>query len=261
MGRPVVPDVYCKIDRVAGGKLPLGFGQAIRGNVFGGSGEALPGEHSGMLEAAQSDDPLQVRKLRAVELAGPRAVQFRTDLAQHGQVGRCLELLDQGQPADFRLGQRIFEFGRPVRRIDRHQHHADAGRGELQQDPLRPVGGPNAESIAAAESEGQQAAGDAIDFPVEFRPGKADSFLAEDHRIARGKSPRRLPQGRPDGQALDPRLPCAGPRPSKEPFQARAADGACIAVRETSPVLASSRRRGHDAALARRLPKMAGTAG
>ena len=152
LGQAGRPGRVLQVDRIARRELPFGFLQPLRGNALAGRFEVLPGEHPRMLPAADADDPLQVRKLRAVEFAGPRGVQFRTDLPQQVEIGDRAEPLDQGQPADFRLRQRVFQLRRPVRRIDGHQDHADPGRGELQQHPLRPVRGPDAEVVAAAET-------------------------------------------------------------------------------------------------------------
>ncbi len=60
--------------------------------------------------------------------------------------------------------------------------------------------------VSARQSDGQQSAGNAIDFSIEFGPRQADSRLWEDDRVAVGKPPRRLPQRRPDGQTFDPRF-------------------------------------------------------
>ena len=211
--------MYCKLIGSPGRELPLGLLQPLRGNSLAGPFQVLPREHPGMFRAADADDPLQVRELRAVEFAGAGSVQFRTDLPQQIEIGIRAVPLDERQPADFRLRQRVFEFRGPVGRVDGHQDHADAGRGELQQHPLRPVRGPYAEVVSAPQSDCQQSAGNAIDGPVELGPRQADARLREDHGVAVGKPPRRLPQRRPDGQTIDPRLALPDSRASEEACQ------------------------------------------
>ena len=169
-----------------------------------GSLQVLPSEQPGLLGTVQSDDPAEARQPWAVQLAGARCAQFRADLAQHFHVVRRPERLDQGQPADFRLGQGIFQLRGAIGRIDGYQDRADPRRGELENDPLRPVCGPNAEVIPSPKPQRQQAQGDAVDGLIELGPRPADSRLGEDHRVALTEPLGRLSQHRAHGQAFGP---------------------------------------------------------
>jgi hypothetical protein len=57
----------------------------------------------------------------------------------------------------------------PVGRVDVDQYGADAGRRQLQQQPLDVVGRPDADAIALAEADTQQPAGKMPDLSGQFR--------------------------------------------------------------------------------------------
>jgi hypothetical protein len=55
------------------------------------------------------------------------------------------------------------EHTRPVGRVDVDQDGADARRGQLQQQPLDVVGRPDADAVALAEADAEQAARKPVD--------------------------------------------------------------------------------------------------
>ncbi len=220
LGRPVVPDVYCRLIGSPGRELPFGFLQPLAGQfprrpLRGPARRAcrdVPSRGCGRPTASAGTSRCGVRR------AGRRPIPDRPPAAyRNRRFERCRSISASPRTSDW--ASVYSSSAARYAGIDGHQDHADAGRGELQQHPLRPVRGPNAEVVAPAQSDGQQAAGDAIDFPVELGPRQADSRLGEDHRVAVGKPPGRLPQRRPDGQTLDPRLALPGSRALEEAFQ------------------------------------------
>jgi hypothetical protein len=65
-----------------------------------------------------------------------------------------LEAVDQQQRYCVALLQHITEFKGPIRRIDGHKDDANAGRGELQHDPLRHIRGPQSHMFSGPNAIG-----------------------------------------------------------------------------------------------------------
>ena len=83
-----------------------------------------------------------------------------------------------------RLVEHIFQFGGPVRGVDRDQDRADAGRRVLHQHPLRVVGAPDPDSVALGHAGGHQPAGHPIDLSSELGVAVAQTLLDRHQRIA-----------------------------------------------------------------------------
>ena len=91
-----------------------------------------------------------------------RLAQLGTALAhfgQHGDVVGLAEPFGQEQQADAGLAQGVLQLGGLVGRVDVDQDGADARGGELDDDPLVAVGGPDADAVAVVDALGEQAAG------------------------------------------------------------------------------------------------------
>ena len=70
----------------------------------------------------------------------------------------------------------VFEFGEAVGRVDGDEDEAGAGGGELGDDPLGVVGGPDADAVAGGEAECEEAGGEFVGLFGEFAPGPADGL-------------------------------------------------------------------------------------
>jgi hypothetical protein len=74
---------------------------------------------------------------------------------------------------------------RAVRRVDVDEDEADPRRRELGDDPLVPVRRPDADAVAAAQAEREQARGHLVGALLQVVPGQAQVLGVEDRRVAR----------------------------------------------------------------------------
>src|SRR5262249_671217 len=93
-------------------------------------------ERSRMPAVADENDRAQRRQAAGFEFAGLSTTEFRRQLAERADVIRGLELFGEDERLATDLGQRIFEFGDAVGRIDIDQNETRFGGGELGQHPL-----------------------------------------------------------------------------------------------------------------------------
>src|SRR5439155_7412748 len=90
-----------------------------------------------------------------------------------------LVAVGQKQRGDVGLVQDVLKLVRPIRRVDVDEDRANLRDGELGNDPLRPVGRPDADVLAGLDTKGKQAASDLFHVQLEFavaspvsKPGK-----------------------------------------------------------------------------------------
>src|SRR5262249_11840135 len=127
-----------------------------------------------------------------------------TDVLQDVKKRRALEPIGQEQRSDVGLLEDVCEFMGAVGRVDVDQNGADVCGGELGQDPLRPVGGPNAEVVAALDAEGHQGTGQFANVRLKFRVAAAVAQLGKDQGIAVGVAFDGLLERLGNGQAVNP---------------------------------------------------------
>src|SRR5262245_13309557 len=89
--------------------------------------------------------------------------QLGANLRQHREVVGRLELIDQKECGSVALSQHILELERAIGGVDVDEHRADAGRGELQQNPLGDVGCPECDMLARLNAETDKTASGRID--------------------------------------------------------------------------------------------------
>ena len=83
-------------------------------------------------------------------------VQLRPDLLDVPLHGVAV-LSDQEDPGGLGLRQDVPEFCGAIRGVDGHQRHAGETGGELQDDPLRQVGGPHRDAFPGGVPVGERA--------------------------------------------------------------------------------------------------------
>ena len=190
-----------------GSELPLGFRQRLRGACFRtGRFQVLPSEHPGMFRAADTDDPLQVRELRAAEFAGTGGVQFRAYLPQQVEISaaRCRSMSASPRTSDCRsvysssaarYAGLMVTRTTPMRAVA-NWSNTHCGQFVDHTPKWSPRRSPIASNPRAMRSTSRSNSAHV----------RRTAACAEDHRVAVGKPPRRLPQRRPDGQTFDPRF-------------------------------------------------------
>ena len=130
--------------------------------------------------------------------------QLRANLRQHGEIIRRFETVDEEQRLGVALGQHVAQLKRAIGGIDGHQHDAQPGSRQLQDDPLRHVGGPKGHVVAAFQTEGQQSPGGFIDLLGQLAIGEPKAELREDDGVAIAVAAGRLVEHLADGQPIDP---------------------------------------------------------
>ena len=193
------------VDRRVGAERGFDLGQLLGEDFIRVGQQILPTEHPRWPFAAQGDERPQLRERAARQHPRSLGRQFGGRLIQNRhEVGR-LEPIDQRQAPQIRLPQRIGQLAASVSRIDRDQHDANAGGRELQQLPLRDVGGPHAEVVTGSQSQRQQSAGDSIDLVIHFAPSLPLVEMAEDVGVIMRMPPRGFSQHGSDRESIDPR--------------------------------------------------------
>src|SRR5262249_37510182 len=121
--------------------------------------EFTPTKDTWALRILETDDLPQLWTCRRTKTAGRRACQLWANLSKKFEVIRRFEVVRQKEGGDVGLIEDIGGFLCAIGRIDIHQDRADRCRGELQDDPLRPVRRPDADVIAVLNAERDQGAG------------------------------------------------------------------------------------------------------
>ena len=137
-------------------------------------------------------------------------VEFRRQIAQHLHIVRRLEPARGDQRLGLDLVERVFQFGAPVGRVDVDQDQADAGGGELGDQPFRPVGRPDADAVALVETESQQARGKAVDPAGELVVGPALAGCTKDGGLVSGMARRDTREQVGDGLVQERRFGRSG---------------------------------------------------
>ena len=139
--------------------------------------------------------------VRGVQLAGRRFRQLGDELIDHAHVVGGTEASDEHQGGELGLLQEVGQFMGAVGGIHIDQHGADLGGGELGQDPLGVVGGPDANVLAFLDADGHQAAGDAFHLGAELAVGEPIRGGGMDEGLAVGVAVGLLVKNVADGEA------------------------------------------------------------
>ena len=131
--------------------------------------------------------PAQMGQFRGLDL-GSAFPQFGHDLGQHGHVIAGPEGRNGEHPLHLRAFQGTGQFSRPVGGVDIDQNRADAGSGQLQQQPFHIVCGPDADTIALGETKPKKTPGETHDFLIKLSVSQALFLGQRHHRLALGKA-------------------------------------------------------------------------
>src|SRR6516225_7369752 len=187
------------------------FGKAVVPDVnwmLIGSSNCNWGESSAMRLASAAPPRSMISEKRNVpgcQLSPMRMTEFRRQLAEHADVIRGLELFGEDERLATDFGQRVFEFGDAVGRIDIDQDEARFGGGELGQHPLAIVGRPDADAVAGIKSECQKSGGQLVGGCAQFAVTQAHLLMPDHQRRPRGPFRAGLVKKFSDGLA-DERL-------------------------------------------------------
>ena len=143
--------------------------------------------------------------------AGRRAaLQVGAHFREQCEVIGGLEAVGEQQHGDVGLLEDVLQFVGAVGGVDVDQHGARVGGGELDHDPLRPVGGPDADVLAAADAERHQGAGRLPDLGVKRGVAAAVVQPGEHQGVAGAVALGGLGQHLGEGQSIDPGPLCVG---------------------------------------------------
>ncbi len=114
-------------------------------------------------------------------------------------------MVGQQKGGNVRLGQDVGQLVSAIGRVDIDQDRANRGRGKLSDDPLRPVGGPDANVLSARHAQGKQSAGQAANLRVEVAVTAAVVQPREDEGVMIGEASCRFGEHLREGQTLNRR--------------------------------------------------------
>src|SRR5690554_6300533 len=176
------------VDGVIKLQLALAFAEIGFGNVTGKTDEFFPGPHAFVFVFVHVDDGAQVWQVIGFEFAGGAAFQLWRQLVDHFPVVGGFEAVcgDQGGYAGQVEG--VLQFVHAVGRVDVHQDGADFGGGKLGNGPLIPVGGPDADAVAAFDADGHKGARGFVDLFNELFVGPADVLVQAHQGVVVGES-------------------------------------------------------------------------
>ena len=126
-------------------------------------------------------------------------MDLRGDVAQHAEVVAVLVVPRHDQCAAADLVDRVFELASTIGRVDVDEDQADPRGRELRDEPLVPVGGPDAHPIAAPQAEREQAGRKLVGLAFHVVPRQAQAFRVEDRSVARAMPRHRLVELLRDG--------------------------------------------------------------
>ena len=110
-------------------------------------------------------------------------------LLDHRQIVDAVRAVGGDQRRRVRLGDDVRHVAGAEAGVDRHQHRADLGDGEEQEDELRPVAEPQADVIAGRDAGGDQRLGGAVDLVAQL--GERPAPPLEPQRLALRPALRR----------------------------------------------------------------------
>ena len=169
--------------------------------------------HPAVLLAAEEENALEARILRAVQLATRLLLELRNELVDDLHVVAITESVDYEEVFGIGLLEREVHFLGLVVRVERQQNGAYLRGGKHENHPVRDVRRPECDLLTLLDAERHQPLGDKIDLLAEFKPRKTEIAIgihdgivlaATRNRLIK-KLPKRVLAG--DGQVV-PRHSC-----------------------------------------------------
>jgi len=145
--------------------------------------QVRPGIHAIVRDIPEEDHVFQEREFFRVQSPGPGLLRIRTGFVEHPDIIRGFEPSLQNQGLDLGLLQNIFQFIRPVCRVDIHHDGADRGCGKLDGDPFGIIHCPDSHPVTFLDSQRHQPLCEAIDLGEEVPIGPPDILVDRDYRF------------------------------------------------------------------------------
>ena len=152
------------VDRLGVGEARLDLREVIRSDALGAGEQVAPAVR------AEEDDLLQARHVAA-------------NLLDHRRVVAGPERRGGDDHPDPGLAEDVLQLVGPVGRVDVDEDRAHLGRGELDDDPLRAVGGPDPDPVALLDAGGDEPSGRHVHVPLQLGPGPSGPLLDVDQRL------------------------------------------------------------------------------
>ncbi len=144
------------------------------------SQHGIPTQHPGRGILSEVNRMAEIGQLRGLQLAGRAVIQLGGKLAQGLNVVTVAEGVLHHQSLAAGLLQHKFQFMSAEAEVEVDQYGPHLGRAKLHQHPLRDVGGPDSDPVAALKSQGHQSAGGALHFGLQLPPVEAQILPTED---------------------------------------------------------------------------------
>ncbi len=155
-------------------------------------------EHAPVLLGTDEDDVLQMGEALAPQVSPLGFLQFGNQLVDHLHVVAVAKSIHQAEGVDVRLADQELQLVELVVGVDGHQSHADLGRGEEDGEPVRHIVAPDAQVVALAQADGQEALGHVVHAVVELAVGEAEIAVWIDNEFFLGEARNLLFQDRAD---------------------------------------------------------------
>ena len=148
--------------------------------------------HAAMLLAAKEENALEVRILRALQLAARTFLQLGDEVVQNLHIVAVTVAVYDEKVLRIGLLERKVDLGRLVVDVERQQYRADLGGREHEHDPVRNVRRPKRDLLAPLDAKRHEAPGDEIDLFAKLVPCKSIVAIGVDHGIVLATASDRL---------------------------------------------------------------------
>ena len=139
-----------------------------------------------MLFLTDVADEFEVGIGLAAQVAAGVVLELGDELVDDGDVVDVAEAVDEAEHLHVGLAEDVVEFLALVGGVDGDEDGAGLGAGELEGQPVGHVLGPDADVVALADADGEQALGEAVDARVELLVGPAEVAVGIDEKIVVG---------------------------------------------------------------------------
>jgi len=154
--------------------------------------------HAAMLLRTEEKDALQARIACGHELPPRLLLKLGNQLIERLDVVGIAKPVDQKEVFGVRLLEREIDLRRLVVRVERQQNGADLRGRKHQRDPMRDIGGPQRDLLAATNTERHQAARQPVNLFAKLVPGQAEVAVRIDQSILRAAARDRLVEQLPE---------------------------------------------------------------
>ena len=174
------------VDDVVAGEGGLCILEDGVGLVVADEHEFGGGIHAAVFFLADVADEFELGIRLGAEVAAGELLEFGDELVDGLDVVDVAEAVDEAEHAHVGLAQDVVEFLGLVGGVDGDEDGAGFGAGELEGEPVGDVFGPDADVVALADADGEEALGEAVDAVVELAVGPAEVAVGVDDEVVVG---------------------------------------------------------------------------